>query len=181
MSVFRCTATYVYFSCVKNIPMSMTLCLAVGWRACQWFQKRSCISGLLSFSNTAITTVWSGERKVTEKQIIRYICQAECNSVTSLHFQDWRTFHLSRQIPLFFSHCHQLFAVSGCVFVCFCPLICSTKKRVVTYILKPTPLVHCSFPPHTLLVSNGVELNPAALWPHYTNAGLIIQGRTLSF
>lgn len=47
---------------VKSIPMSMTLCLAVGWRACQWFQKRSCISGVLSFSNTAITTVCSGEQ-----------------------------------------------------------------------------------------------------------------------
>lgn len=42
---------------VRNAPISMTLCLAVGCRACQWFQYFSCISGLLSFSNTAMITV----------------------------------------------------------------------------------------------------------------------------
>lgn len=133
VSLYKCTVTLRVFSpCVKNIPMSMTLCFTVGWRACQWFQKRSCISGLLSFSNTAITTVWSGERNMTEKQRISYIARlnVSLSPASTSKNSPFRaiTFHLSLQIPLFSSHCHQLFAVSRRVFV-YIPILWFAWQR----------------------------------------------------
>lgn len=160
VSVYRCTITlHMYFPYMKNIPMSMTLCFTVGWRACQWFQKRSCISGLLSFSNTAITTVWRGERKVTEKETIRYNCPAEYDSLhpptlprkTNSHLKA-TTFHSSLKSPFLLTLSSVVCSELVCVWEYSYPLIRLTKKRFVTCVFKtlphlPTLLVHSPFFP----------------------------------
>lgn len=104
-----------------NIPMSMTLCLAVGCLACQWFQKRSCISGFLSFSNTAITTVYDRKARV---RILFF------PPTKTWHCKLWVVIilHSSLEILLFSLHCHQLFTVSWSALACVL-ILWFTKQR----------------------------------------------------
>ena len=63
--------------------------------------------------------------------------------------------------------CHQLFAVSGCVFACVLPPIYLTKRRAVIYVLKPH---HATHPPDPFLFFLSRvwwdKRSWAALWPH---------------
>lgn len=77
---------------ITLIPISRTLCLAVCWRECQYFQFLSCSSLHLSSPKTTMITLWSRSKNTqdilqyyqaktkSKKSKINYI--SECNKIS---------------------------------------------------------------------------------------------------
>ncbi len=69
----------------ETSPMSRTLCFAVCWRECQYFQYLSCSSRFLSSLNTTMMTLWweIRERRLTEVITIHSITSCLFKTIKS--------------------------------------------------------------------------------------------------